>query len=226
MSETGDWLYGGGYTAPLAEVKQKLADLKALETPITKRKLEQQKRPGEIMDLENVIDQTEEVMKVFTSKPPMPDDDSLDDEEKDAYMMPEADVAPLAKALGATKAWLAERKVAQEAKAAHEDPAFTVRELRTRKKELNKLTASVIQQQRIYESIKDQAIKAAAASSSKSSASAAASASSASLASSASSASGAEATPTEATPNVTGEDVVEEKVEEKVEKKDEIHDEL
>lgn len=223
ISETGDWLYGDGYTAPLAEVKQKLAELKALETPITKRKLEQQKRPEETKDLEAVIEQTEELIRVFTTKPPVPDADSLDDEEKDPFIMPEVDVAPLAKALGEIKAWLAERKAAQEAKAAYEDPAFTIKELKAKKKQLNKLTTGVIQQQKIFENIKQQAakeVKAAAASSSKSAAAAAASA--AAEASSASSAAEAEATPTEATPNVTKEDMIEEEVE----KKDEIHDEL
>lgn len=152
----------------------------------------------------------------------MPDVDSLDDEDKDPFVMPEVDVTPLAKVLGKTKAWLAEKKAVQEAKAAHEDPAFTIKELKAKKKELNKLTAGVIQQQKVFENIKQQAakeLKAAAASSSKSAASAAASASSAS---SASSAAEAEATSAEATPNVTEEDIVEEKVE----GKDETHDEL
>lgn len=150
--------------------------------------------------------------------------DSLDDEEENAFTMPEADVAPLAKALGATKAWLTEKKAAQEAKAAHEDPALTIKELKAKKKELDRLTSIVIQQQRVFENIKDQAEKAAAASSSKS----AASASSASASSaSASSAAEAKATPAEATPNATEGDVVEEKLEEKkVDEKDEKHDEL
>lgn len=149
----------------------------------------------------------------------MPDIDSLDDEEKDPFVMPEVDVAPLAKVLGETKAWLAEKKAAQEARAAHEDPAFTIKEIEAKKKELNKLTTGVIQQQKVFENIKQQVakeLKAAAASSSKSAASAAASASSAS------SAAEAEATSAEATPNVAEEDIVEEKVEEK----DETHDEL
>lgn len=153
----------------------------------------------------------------------MPDVDSLDDEEKDPFIMPEVDITPLAKVLGETKAWLAEKKAAQEAKAAHEDPVLTIKEIKAKKKELNKLTAGIIQQQKVFENIKQQAakeLKAAAASSSKSAAAAAASA--AASASSASSAAEAEATSAEATPNVTEEDMVEEKVEEK----DETHDEL
>lgn len=149
--------------------------------------------------------------------------DSLDDEGENAFTMPEADVAPLAKALGATKAWLTEKKAVQEAKAAHEDPALTIKELKAKKKELDRLTSIVIQQQRVFENIKDQAEKAAAASSSKS----AASASSASASASASSASASSAAEAEATPNATEGDVVEEKLEEKkVDEKDEKHDEL
>lgn len=225
ISETGDWLYGDGYAAPRAEVRRKLAELKALETPITKRKLEQQKRPEEIKDLEAVIEQTEELIKVFTTKPPAPDANSLDEEE-DSFVMPDVDVAPLAKGLGETIAWLAEKKAAQESKAAHEDPVFTIKELQAKKKQLNKLTTIIIQQQKVFENIKQQAAKEAkakAASSSKSAASASAAAAASSAAEAEATPAETEATPAEATPDVMKEDVVKEKIEER---KNEIHDEL
>lgn len=219
LSEVGDWLYGDGYTAPIAEVKLKLADLKALEGPITHRKSEKKQRQVEVETLEAILNQSEELIKVFTTRPPAPDADTLSEEEKLSFEMPELDVSPLTKGIEETKAWLKEIKAAQEAKADHEEPAFAIKDLYAKKEELNKITMALIKQQSMFDNIKRQAdkeAKAKASSSSKSAASASASASSASAA--------AEA---EATPNVL-EEVVEEKVaEEKVaEKKDDGHDEL
>ncbi|RPB13153.1 actin-like ATPase domain-containing protein [Morchella conica CCBAS932] len=216
LSQTTDWLYDEGYTADLAAIKQKLADLKALVEPITNRKTEKQKRPEEIKALEDAIEQTEGLIELFNNKPPTPDSEL---EDAEVPQVPEIDTKALEKAQEETKAWLEKVKADQDVKADYEDPVFTVKELQKKKEALNKHVMDVLQQQKIMERIQKAEAKAAASSSSSASAASASSAS----ASAASASSAAEA---EATPNVL-EEVVEEKLaEEKEAEAKKGHDEL
>lgn len=216
LSQTTDWLYDEGYTADLAAIKQKLADLKALVEPITSRKVEKQKRPEEIKALEDAIEQTEGLIELFNNKPPTPD---FELEDAEAPKVPEIDTKALEKAQEETKAWLEKVKVEQDAKADYEDPVFTVKELQKKKEALNKHVMDVLQQQKIMERIQKAEAKAAASSSSSASAASASSAS----ASAASASSAAEA---EATPNVLEEVVEEKPAEEKKAEAKKGHDEL
>ncbi|KAI9802062.1 MAG: lumenal Hsp70 protein [Piccolia ochrophora] len=62
---TGDWLVGDGASAPRADLRTWLKDLKAVVEPIERRKIEESRRPTQISVLTEALDQTKSLLDMI-----------------------------------------------------------------------------------------------------------------------------------------------------------------
>ncbi|CAE7941976.1 HSP70-17, partial [Symbiodinium sp. KB8] len=115
LEETEDWLYDEGDNTSLDKYLSKDAELKALVQPVLERVKEAAERPAAIKSARKFIVSTEASLADWNETRPWLTD----------YQLQRA-----ADALKVFTEWLEEKVAAQEAKEAHEEPAFTVAQLK------------------------------------------------------------------------------------------------
>lgn len=131
LTQAEDWLYGEeGEAAPGATLKEKLASLKKLGDAIERRASEKFKRPTAVSNAMDFAAGSKDAVKKWeTTKP----------------WIEAADKEALIAKLDAFDNWLLHKVGAQEALDDHEDPAFTIEDLRKEmedsKKAFNKLNS-------------------------------------------------------------------------------------
>eukprot|EP00191_Tetraselmis_sp_GSL018_P000225 CAMPEP_0177610198 /NCGR_PEP_ID=MMETSP0419_2-20121207/19625_1 /TAXON_ID=582737 /ORGANISM="Tetraselmis sp., Strain GSL018" /LENGTH=935 /DNA_ID=CAMNT_0019105435 /DNA_START=222 /DNA_END=3029 /DNA_ORIENTATION=- len=129
-TELEDWLYEEGENEVAATYRGKLAELHALLDPISMRAAELEARPAAVQTVSMAIEEhSKEVADWEESRP----------------WLNETQRLGLLEEFGSLASWLVERTKEQDAKAPHEDPAFTSDELLARlaevEKSFNKLKA-------------------------------------------------------------------------------------
>lgn len=127
LSETGDWLYGDGYTATLKEVQEKIKQLESLETPISRRKSEWASRPEAIENLQKILSNGE----AFLLR-----DEALASIPTESTEHAPLDTSRFKEALTRIKAWAEEKIAEQEKLEPYEDPVITTEEMSKKTQEL------------------------------------------------------------------------------------------
>ncbi|RPB06203.1 actin-like ATPase domain-containing protein [Choiromyces venosus 120613-1] len=152
INEASDWLYGDGYTAGLKEVHQKIKQLEALETPISKRRAEKDSLPEALQNLNSILNS----MKGFIER-----EESLAEAQTDDYYT--FDLEPLKKSYEKESAWAEEKSAAQEKLQLHEGPVITSEEINAKAKELTTELITSIHTKRELDDMRERSLKKAAA---------------------------------------------------------------
>lgn len=151
LKTANDWIYEDGDSAPVKEIKDKLAALQKRYDPMLKRQQERAQRPDAIKALQQSMTSAkkwhEEKLKELekheaknakeAEKAKGEEKDETTD-KKEEKTVPEphytrTELERLAKQIQDTQTWLDEQTKLQEKKALHEDPVFTASDLAMKK---------------------------------------------------------------------------------------------
>lgn len=151
LSAAGEWLYDDGELAALDVVKAKLADLRKLENPISKRQKEHATRPALVTAIREALTSGKGMIKVFEEQlnKPAP---AETEEKKDAKDVPlpafaKDEVEKLVSLYESTEKWLEEQVKKQELLKPFEDPVLWVKDIQKKTQELNDGVMALLQKQ-------------------------------------------------------------------------------
>ncbi len=114
LDSTENWLYEDGFDADVDTYAAKLADLRAVGTPIVKRKIEAEGREQSIAALLSEIESFRSFIQTTTEA-----NEHLTDADRDV----------IRSACNKSEDWLREQQAAQGSKALHEDPVLTLSDI-------------------------------------------------------------------------------------------------
>ncbi|CAM9125711.1 unnamed protein product, partial [Lampetra fluviatilis] len=132
LESTEEWLYEEGEDQPKHSYLDKLAELKKLGAPIQERFRENEDRPRAFEELGRLVQQYSKVAEAFKSG-----------DEKYEHLAKE-EVARVEGALTESQAWLNDAMNQQAKRSLHQQPAVTVAEIRSKRKELESACKPVV----------------------------------------------------------------------------------